>query len=291
MYDLVLVPVDGSDAATAALEHALEIATDHGATIHLLYVADTNRPSLTRQGQSVVDALEREGEEVIADAREVADKYDVAVVDDVVQGDPRSVILEFADSEPADLVVMGTHGHRPGKYVLGSVTEGVVHETETPVLAVRADDDVPGAYPYDGVLVPTDGSDLALAAVRRGSELAARHDASVTLLSVVDEPALGIASGVDSIADRLADDARDHLAEAATVASDAGADEVATEVEFGSPPREIRSRAAEPDVDLVVMGTHGRTGLEQRLLGSVTERVLRTAPVPVLVAKPKIPEE
>ncbi|SFC09419.1 Nucleotide-binding universal stress protein, UspA family [Halobiforma haloterrestris] len=291
MYDLVLVPVDGSDAAMAALEHALEIATDHGATVHLLYVADTNRPSLARQGRTVVDALEREGADVIADAREVADGYDAAVVDDIVQGDPRSVILEFADSEPADLVVMGTHGHRPGKYVLGSVTEGVVHETETPVLAVRADDEVPGTYPYGGVLVPTDGSDLALAAVRRGGELAARHDASVTLLSVVDEPALGIASGVDSIADRLADDARDHLAEAATVASDAGADEVETEVEFGSPSQEIRSRAAESDVDLVVMGTHGRTGLEQRLLGSVTERVLRTAPVPVLVAKPKITEE
>ncbi|MFC4541321.1 universal stress protein [Halosolutus amylolyticus] len=281
MYEFLLVPVDGSESSIAALDHALDVAADHGATVQLLYVADTNKPSLVRYEGNVVDVLEEEGEEILSDARDRAKERGVPVVDDVVQGQPRSAIVDAAAEGPVDLVVMGTHGHRGLKeYVLGSVAEGVVNESEPPVLAVRTEDAT--RYPYENVLVPTDGSDHARTALRYGAEIAARHDATLHLLSVVDEPTLGLAVGSTPTADRLEEQAREVLEEATSVATNAGVDDVETAIEFGSVSREITSVADAADVDLVVMGTHGRTGLDQHLLGSVTERVLRTAPVPVL---------
>lgn len=278
MCDRILVPVDGSDLATAALDHALEFATARDATVSLLSVADTNEPSQTRLGTDVVDVLEREGEATVSDARERAEEYDVTVTTDVVQGIPHEAIVEYAATRDIDLVVMGTHG-RDGleRYVLGSVAERVVNTAPMPVLTVPAVADAP-TYPYRSVLVPTDGSDHAMAAVGMGADVAIRHDATLHLLAVLEDSILG------AIGDRTEREsqANELLEDAESIARDAGLGDVVTAVESGSVPREITSYADSAGIDLVVMGTHGRTGLDQRLLGSITERVLRTASVPVL---------
>ncbi|ELZ13372.1 UspA domain-containing protein [Haloterrigena salina JCM 13891] len=276
MFDRILVPVDGSNAASAALDHALEIADDRDADLICLYIADTSEPSQTRVGTNVVDVLEQEGDDVVADAKDRAEAHGRSVTTDVVQGVPHDTIVDYVDHYDVDLVVMGTHG-RDGleRYVLGSVAERVVNASPVPVVTVRDADETTTTYPYESVLVPTDGSDHAAAALRRAAAVAARHGATVHLLTVVDESILG---GADDRTDR----ARELLAEAETTARDAGVDDVVTEVRSGSVPREIVSYADDEGVDLVVMGTHGRNGLDQLLLGSITERVLRTASVPVL---------
>lgn len=280
MWDRILVPVDGSDSATAALEHALDVAARDGATVHLLYVADTNQPSLSTVGTEVVDALEEEGAGIVSSARERAAERGVSVVDEVVQGDPREVIVEAANADPTDLVVMGTTGrHGLSEYLLGSVTEHVVTASETPVVTVRPADDV-ARYPYRNVLVPTDGSDHARAAVELGAEIASRHDARLHLLFVVDEAVESL--DTDS-ADLLGEEMGRELLDAATaVAADHGVEDVETAIEVGPVPREIVAYTESAGIDLVAMGTHGRTGLDKLLLGSFAERVLRTAPVPVL---------
>lgn len=283
MLDFVLVPVDGSEPATVALDYALEIAATHGATVQLLYVANTNKPSLTQYEGSVVDVLEQEGEDVLSDARERATTRDVPVTDDIVQGDPREAIVDAAEPGFVDLVVMGTHGRDSlENYVLGSVTEHVVNACETPVLAVRADEDARQPYPYDDILVPTDGSENAGKAMEFAAGFATHYGATVHLLSVVDEPALGAAVGSSPVVDHLEDNAQETVADGATTVRNAGVDDVETAVETGSVPDTVRSFATDIDADLIAMGTHGRTGLDERLLGSTTERVLRTAPVPVL---------
>ncbi|WP_121743417.1 universal stress protein [Natronorubrum halophilum] len=286
MYNRILVPVDESDPAAAALDHALEIADEWDATVSLLYVADTNESSQTRLGTEVVDVLEQEGEEIVSNARERVAERGVSVTTDIVQGIPHEAIVQYAATHDADLVVMGTHG-RDGleRYVLGSVAERVVNRATIPVLTVRAADDVTTSYPYTAVLVPTDGSDHAMAALQRGADVANRNNATVHLLSVLEEPILGLGNDRSDRDERV----RGLLEEATSTVQNAGVDDVVTAVESGSVPREITSYADSEGIDLIVMGTHGRTGIDQHLLGSITERVLRTASVPVLTTNRKNP--
>ncbi|QLK26523.1 universal stress protein [Natrinema zhouii] len=278
MYDRILVPVDGSDSATVALDHALEIASDHDAPVTLLYVADTNELSQTRIGTDVVDVLEHEGDEIVSDARERAADSDAPVTTDIVQGVPHEAIVDYAETKDVDLIAMGTHG-RDGleRYVVGSVAEQVVNTAPMPVLTVRAIDDTP-IYPYESILVPTDGSEHATTALRTGAAVAKHHGATLHLLAVLEDQLLGSLGGESDRESR----ARDLIEDGEATANDAGVDDVVTAVESGSVPTEITSYADAEGIDLVVMGTHGRTGLDERFLGGISERVLRTAPTPVL---------
>ena len=141
MYETILVPTDGSTQSDAALDHAVALARHHNATVHVIYVADTNRDSLTAQGSEVVDALELEGDRITSEAVERV-KPGVDVVDTVEAGDPVETILDYATSVGADLVVMGTHGRRGlDRYLLGSTTERVVRRASVPVLTVRERDE------------------------------------------------------------------------------------------------------------------------------------------------------
>jgi len=278
MYDRILVPVDGSDPATAALDHALDIASEHEATVDVLHVADTNIPSQTRIGTDVVDALVEEGAKIVTDARKRGGDLEVTVNTEVVQGKPTEAIVGYAENNDHDLIVMGSRGQRNlGEYVLGSTTDRVVNRTDRQVLTVR-DTEAAADYPYETILVPTDGSQRATEAVELGSEIAATHGAALHLLVVIDELPVGIdaesaAAEIDAENNAILQSATDH------VDSDVN---LTTAVRFGSIRGEITNYASDVGADCIVMGTHGRQGFDQRLLGSTTERVLRTTPVPVL---------
>lgn len=286
MTTRILVPTDGSDSATAALEHALDVAADRGATVHVLNVADTKQPSLARLGTDVVDALEREGEEIVSEAADRAAERGVATSTHVVQGEPREAIVESITETEFDLVVMGAHGRRGlGEYVLGSVTDYVVNRSDVPVLTVRAAEDATRPFPYAKVLVPTDGSVHARAAVELGATIADRHDATLHLLTVADElPELPDAESAQ-LPTQVTENLQAILDEEAATATRAGVDDVTTAIATGSVPREVTSYVDAEGIDLVVMGTHGRTGLDGHLLGSFTERVIRTSSVPVLTTR------
>lgn len=139
---------------------------------------------------------------------------------------------------------------------------------------------------YDAVLIPTDGSETAAAAVREGVGLAALSGATVHGLYVVDtrdyntlseSKWLSLEAGLEAEAE-AALSALEDAAEAAGV-------DVTTAVRRGVPQTEILAYADDHDVDVVVMGTHGRTGLDRVLLGSVAESVLRQASTPVHVVR------
>ncbi|WP_254525497.1 universal stress protein [Natrinema caseinilyticum] len=288
MFDRILVPTDGSGPATAALELAAKVAPP-SATVHLLFVSeadgvdDTDAESPVT-AETATDAAEPTGDEILADASELATVAGLSVVTAVRTGVPRERILEYATTHDIEMIAMGQHGRRRvGRLELGTETRDVVRDASMPVLVVRASDDVRRVYPFRRILVPTDGSDQASAAVDLGIETAAETGATLDLLSVVSVTRYGTDAKTDQLIDHLEKNARSALE---TAAADAADDvDVRTAVSVGTVHREISAYAERKDVDLLVMGTHGRSDVERELLGSVTERVLRTAPVPVLTVR------
>lgn len=140
MYDEILIPTDGTDSVQPAIEHALNLAETYGATLHALYVVDERSYAMMDvRTDLIIETLETEGEHAVEMIRERADAADVPVETGVTTGNPYREILDYADENGIDLIVMGTHGRRGlDRYLLGSVTEKVVRSSHVPVLTVRA---------------------------------------------------------------------------------------------------------------------------------------------------------
>lgn len=136
---------------------------------------------------------------------------------------------------------------------------------------------------YTDVLVPTDGSDAAQRAAERGIEIAAALEATVHAFSAVESAGALKRDQLRVDAEREAEEAVERVeSEAERVGVD-----VTTSVESGVPHESIVEYATITDVDMIVMGTHGRTGLDHVVIGSIAERVVRTSPVPVLTIRPE----
>lgn len=283
MFETILVPTDGSDCADLALDHVADIARRYDATVHVLHVLDVR----DLEKAPDVEPFEDDAAALI-EAAESGIDADVGTVTSVSTGYPDQEIRDYADQIEADMIAMGSHG-RTGvrRFVLGSIAEKVLRLSDVPVLTVTESE--VGTLPYENVLVPTDGSRGADAAVDPAASLATAYDATVHGLSVVDTRALGADVRSDVLVDSLEDNARTALDDLEVDLVDRDVDEVRKEVMFGMPYQSIQNYVEDNAVDLVVMGTHGRTGLDRYLLGSVTEKLVRTSPVPVLSVR--IPED
>lgn len=283
MYENILIPYDGSEGAAEVLHHASEIAHWADATIHVLYVADTTRDSVTVVEGQTVDALEQHGEDVVDEAAKTLDTLGVSYDTDVVQGNPAPTIVDYAERYDQDLVVVATHGREgASRYLIGSVSEKVVRLSSVPVLTARMQPDETLEFPYENILIPTDGSTAATHAAEHVVELAASLDATVHVLSVVDDSALGpdvrsTISGKES--EQAATDAVE------TVVSEAetyGVTNTIRHIEHGAPAEVILDCIEANDIHAVGMGTTGRRGTDRILLGSVAEKTVRAAPAPVI---------
>ncbi|GAB3693665.1 universal stress protein [Halorubrum pallidum] len=138
---------------------------------------------------------------------------------------------------------------------------------------------------YSEILVPTDGSPASDAAIEHALDLAAQYDARVHALYVVDGSAYSsLEAGAELVVEALEDEGAAATDRVAAAAAEAGID-CETTVTTGTAYQSIRDYVEENDIDVIVMGTHGRKGLDRYLLGSVTERVVRTADVPVLTVR------
>ncbi|MFD1595270.1 universal stress protein [Haloplanus litoreus] len=141
MYHDILVPTDGSNASAAAVDHAVSLASQYDARVHALYVVDTGSYGLLEERASVVvDALREEGKKAVGTVETAAETADLGVETAVVEGTVHRSILDYAEENGVDLIVMGTHGRRGiDRYLLGSVTERIVRSAPIPVLTVRGE--------------------------------------------------------------------------------------------------------------------------------------------------------
>jgi len=282
MYDTILFPTDGSDAAESALEYALQIAAEHEATMHLLNVADTGRDSVTTIRGEVIDVLETEGERIVAEAAQYAKDEGVPVVSTVLQGDPHKTILDYSEQSDIDCIVMPTHGQRGIKRILlGSVTERVINTATVPVVAINPGGDRSLVYPPKHVLVPTDGSRGAELAVTQGIAVANATGATLHLLHVVETGGLGLDARSVLKEGELTERANGIIAEATERVEETSLDSITTAIEHGTPSKEIRAYIDEHQIDLAVMGTHGQTDFSRYAMGGVSAKIIRTSPVPV----------
>jgi len=288
----VLFPTDFSEGSEPAFPQAVQYAEWHDATLHIINVRTSAQPDdldTTREFPVPFSTLKgwidrAEGEEAGKPSLE-----DVEIEQTQIDADvPAKAIVDYVDEKGIDLVVMGTHGRRGLDRVrFGSVTEEVVRTAPAPVLTVRADAPSPVGK-VRRVLTPIDFSDASKTALRHAKELALTYGAEIDLLHVVDEPSypsvyeltsadVGGTEVIEKAEEGLADLARDII----------GVEHSVAEVVSGHPVREILNYVEENEGDLLVIATHGRTGLNRLLIGSVAERVIRQSPIPVFLVKPE----
>lgn len=185
-------------------------------------------------------------------------------------------------SEAHDAIVMASHGLSGiTRWVLGSVTTKVVRASTKPVLVVSARPEKEGdsAPPQrtaklDKIMVPLDGSDTSKLALKKGVELAQKHGSKLVLYEGVYRSSPSDADDWQVLS------AREELGKVAEEISEVEAEVVVHDSRKGP---EIAEQAAALDIDMIVMGSHGRSGVSRWVLGSVTEGVIQRSSCPVLI--------
>lgn len=295
----ILCPVDFSATTAAGLAPATSLATEYGADLTLLHVL--NFPFAQIEAlppgfdvESYYEAMADEANVHMAgliDA-DAADFMEAATR--VERGVPHTEIARVCKDEDVDLLVMPTHARRGlGRLLMGSTTEQVVRMVDCPVLTVHPGDEP--AFKPETIVCATDFSDPADDALQMACDLARRYEAKLVLLHVVTLweydpgnpswrfPALPeeYQSGIVQGPQRQLEERREQLADASI--------EIESMLVRGYDAAAEIVRVATDDVgaDLVVMGTHGHTGIAHLLLGSVAGKVVRTFPGPVLTVRQK----
>ena len=294
--DDLLVARDYSSVSDRAVRYALDLAARAGATLHVLY-ADVlhEADSDGRRDRSPAGDLATFREELKERGTVSAEALDAVSVTEEVRRDvsPGPAILSYAAEADVDLIALGTHGRRgPSRILLGSVAEEVVRRANRPVLTVRGEEgDHPAPSPeaIERILVPVDFSDFSREALRAAKEWASLYDATIDTLHVIAEalhPAYYV-GGVESIFDMHPDIEETVLERLDTFVAetDGPGVEVRSHVRVGNAAPDIVEFVDEEGIDLVTMSTHGRTGLDRFLLGSVAEKIVRHVRCPVVTMK------
>ncbi len=294
----ILYPTDFSETSREALSHALFLAEQAEAELHLLHAIvlhgdDPHSPSHHfPSGEEIFRKLYEIAGSDLAALTEGHGDRPIVIREVQRRGlSAADVIVEYTDEEEIDLVVMGTHGRRgPRRLLLGSVAEEVVRRAPCPVLTLRDRDGERDVEALEHLLVPVDFSDHSESLVRSARELAAVYGAKIDLLHVIQEHAYPYFYG--PIPSPAGGDRLGELQERAGTALDdlweridAPEVERAKHVVSGHPADEIAHFAEEKGSDLIVISTHGLTGLERILVGSTAEQVVRAALCPVFTIK------
>jgi nucleotide-binding universal stress UspA family protein len=280
-YKKLLVAFDGSDSCKNALDQAISLAATEHSWIKVIAVVPPYEGDLELVGVSnITEAIEGPGERLLAEARAIAGSRGVSVLTNLEQGEPYERIVEVAETEGCDLVIMGRKGrHQIERSLMGSVTARVIGHTYKDVLVIPKESGVK----WGKVLLATDGSRFSETATEHALDIAATHNASLEAVTVLDINDEFYAQAPERVAEmtRLARSLMDGIsgkARAAGVPCE-------TFVMEGEPYKAIIGRSEEGGSDVIIMGSHGRKGISRLLMGSVTEKVIGYSDRPVLVTR------
>jgi nucleotide-binding universal stress UspA family protein len=297
----ILVPVDFSDPSKRAVGHGLSLALELDATLVLAHVVGVSAGALNYtfplEGQTVPEDLIEETRGKLLDLIDMEYRGGVKHREIAVAGDVQETLLRLADSESADLVVMGTHGRRPfERWFLGSLTERMLRKIPVPIMTVSHLDrthaiDRPHPVKLERILYATDLSPVAERAV--GIAAAFAHEFSAELHIVHVRRTLPGYAGTNimvppdderKVAENLEKQVVESVPEAIRRLPN-----VKIVVVEGHPYEALLGYIEENAMDMIILNTQSRSGLDRALVGSVAERIVRGAHVPVLSVPPVDP--
>jgi len=277
-YHKILAAVDGSEASLHALQETMKLEQD---LLTVVSVAPEYTGDLRLMGMADIKAVMREPCETALDkAHDMADAAGISIKTVCAIGDPHEGIVDLAESENCDLIVMGAKGHTFAERVLiGRVTRRVIGYTNIDTLIIPNQ----ATIAWDKILVTTDGSPNSQPSVDRGLELAQAYGSELKILSVLELPR-GFSRKAPEAVNALVQEREAHVKDIQSQAESLKVKCKGT-VLTGPPDHSILALAQDRNVNLIIMGSHGRTGLKRLLMGSVVEKVIGQAPCPVLVVK------
>lgn len=295
MFDKILVPLDGSDLSKAILPYVVQVAKGAGASLVLVSVIDPSDLDDHRRIANVPD-------DALSDAQEhsnnwlsgIADSIKADAVDvhfETVLGRPAEAIAKMAADEGCDLVAMSTHGRSAiTRGILGSVTDRIVHTASVPVLTMtpaRAKAYSDGRDKLTEVLVALDGSELSELVLPYVEDIALKLSLKVTLVRVISGISAAFVAehpyeGSTEVQTALENECNEYLQNHADRLAAKGL-EVERIVMRGAPAIQILDLIRQRPHDLVVLATHGRSGINRMIMGSVAEKIIRASNDPILV--------
>ena len=292
---LFLCPIDFSEFSVRAYHHALSVAAHYQAKVAVLHVVELSRhPSLGFAASAGLyddssRAFHKDAEEQLQQFVKRHTNSEIQPELSVELGNAADTILSFAQARNADVIVMGTHGRRGyDRLMLGSVTDRVMRTSPRPVLVVcqpphesAAGVDERGHHVHvhhlSRILFCADFSENSERALKYAVSLTSEYDAELTLLHVLEKvppparAAEAIAAATKQLENLIPAEERKTL-------------KIATAARIGKAYEQIIQFALESQIDLAVMGVHGRGGLDLAVFGSTTYRVMQLGPCPVFVA-------
>jgi nucleotide-binding universal stress UspA family protein len=287
--DRLLLSTDGSEFCEGAIREAIRLAKKCSSKLTALSVIETNA-EFESTAPAVLEKMEKGVRAHLSDVQDRAKKEGVACETIAHEGeDSYKYIVDEAVKQKSTMIVMGRRGRRGfRRLVMGSTTSWTIGHSPCSVLVVpRA-----AQVEFRSIVVATDGSKASLAAASEAVGIAKRNGSDLTVLAVVPAES-GMSEEVDfSVVkrERLADQEMQAAEKNAKAVKDAAQVEgvrVHAFVMTGRPADTIIETAKEKNADLIVVGSHGRTGLDKLLMGSVAERVIVLSPCAVLVVKGK----
>ena len=293
MYEKIMVPLDGSNAAEMVVPYAEEIATKFNSEIALVSVAEPTPAESDHLFRAYLKTIQ---EKVRTELGNWGAKPGTPVTIEVLAGKPAQEILSYAADKNVSLVVMASRGTSgEGPWLLGNIAAKVLRATTKPVLLVRREAPAEGLQRkklINRIMVPLDGSKVAervilhaeVLAKSLGGKLLLFH--SVELMRATYNPEASVIpkSTIREENKRRKESSEQYLDLVAKGLQERG-HSVSKYVKTGAPPEQILDFAGANSVDLIAMSTHGRSGVSRWVLGSVTDKVLHAGDVPVLVVR------
>jgi len=301
MFQRILIPLDGSPRAELILSQVDHLWKRESSELFLVHSVCSTTP--VNGGYDTAPSLERRRDEAESYLQGIARRYtdlSAKVHTRVLEGSPAGAILDAAQREGATMIAMTTHG-RTGilRWLMGSVADKVLRASEVPVLLLRADRTAdappaepatPQAPPFRRILLATDGSATSMAIVGPAMQFASLFGSEIVALHVWDSyvldgsPLLGMEAGMAPPAEAPRSSEDEVTARVARQLAPSGL-KVTRVTRYGEAASEIIDHSFDQNVDLIALATHDRWELSRWMTGSVPERVLRSAGVPLLIVR------